>query len=124
FDVFFNYIDFRIFEEMKPSDETILKEETTLQKDYMNDHALCTTSVFAQDDNFIFALLYSTSFLTKEQAKTFVEYFKNTLKQFIYSSGKLMNKKAILAKNPMDTIVSEEHKSAVTYPATATLVSL
>ena len=125
FDVFFNYVDFRIFDEMQPSEETIEAEETTLSKDYLNDHALLTTHVFAHENDFNFILTYSTSFITKEQAKIIANYFKNTLDQFIYHADTVMDKQVIL-KETSDLLKLQESKISTTiaYPKADTLVRL
>ncbi len=125
FDVFFNYIDFRILKELEPAEETIAEEETTLRKDYMNDHGLLTTHIFAHDSDFNLVLTYSTAFISAEQVNSLSYYFKGILDCIVNNPDALINKETLIEESDLSKVLlTESNGDNINYPSDATLVSL
>jgi len=125
FDTSFNYVDFRVFNEMLSDEGSTVPVERRFQFDnYVNNNTLFDLHIFAHSRGFKIALTYSTSIIDEALSGKIYAYYKRILQQFVRHTGETMRKEAILSPAERRFLLREKGDIVVNYPSTATLVSL
>jgi amino acid adenylation domain-containing protein len=134
FDVAFNYLDFKIFQEWKTYEDTSVDfEEHSLSEFFLNEHFPFGFHIEAHqmrrehgsyyNKSFRLLIRYSTAIFGKEEVKRLSVYFKAILDQFLYNETGLISKETIMAAEKRDYALLKEFNATQTaYDNNATVL--
>jgi tyrocidine synthetase-3 len=135
FDVVFNYLDFKIFEERDDYDATIDLEEDSMSEFYLNEHFPIGFHIEAHElkqgrgsvynKSFRLLLRYSKAIFSEKQTKRMADHFKAILDQFLHHEAELVAKETItLIEHEDYALLREFNATDVTYESAKTVLDL
>jgi len=123
YDVKLNYIDFRVYNDFKGYKEKYFGPSNA-RKNYLNENTLLNLHILANNDDFIFRIVYSTSYFEDEQSKRLASYFKNTLDQILEDSSVKQTSKTVLLEEEFKTVTQNFNDTEVAINEKETILDL
>ncbi|CAC9975507.1 non-ribosomal peptide synthetase [Flavobacterium panici] len=123
FDVKLNYIDFRVYNDFQGYDENYFGPSNA-RTSYLNENTLLNLHIIANNDDFIFRIVYSTSFFEAEQSAKLSSYFKSTLDQILNDADKMLDDTCVLNEEEQNVITKEFNNTEFSYPQNETILDL
>ncbi|TCI85724.1 non-ribosomal peptide synthetase [Tenacibaculum sp. M341] len=125
YDTSFNYIDFRVFNDMVEEEEHKGNDDVALEFDnYMNENTLLNFSMFAHNQGFKLVLTYSTSVVDERLLEQLRTHFTNVLHMFINNIDAPMTNNAIISEKETKQIFNEFNDLELCIEEGETLMSL
>ncbi|MEE4000846.1 amino acid adenylation domain-containing protein [Tenacibaculum sp. FZY0031] len=125
YDTSFNYIDFRVFNDMIEDEESKGKEDVELGFDnYMNENTLLNFSMFAHNQGFKLVLTYSTSIVDTYLLEQLRTHFTNVLQMFISNINAPMSNNSVVCKKEKEQLLTAFNDTKLAIDNEATLISL
>ncbi|SEO94846.1 surfactin family lipopeptide synthetase A [Flavobacterium sp. CF108] len=123
FDVKLNYIDFRVYNDFQGYDENYFGPSNA-RTSYLNENTLLNLHIIANNDDFIFRIVYSTSFFEAEQSSKLSSYFKSTLDQILNDADKKLDDTCVLNEEEQNVITEEFNNTEFSFPQNETILDL
>ncbi len=125
FDTSFNYIDFRVFNEIIEEEEQNVHEHFGFNfENYMNNNTLFDLHVFAHGGGFELVLTYSTSIINENLAARLYHYYKNILHNFLHALDEKADQAQVIPDFEKDQLKGIADWVGVNYPSESTIVDI
>lgn len=116
FDTAFNYVDFRVFNDMLIPDNMQSAQNIDFSLgNYVNNNTLLDLHVFAHNQGFRVGLTYSTIIVDEALSDKIRSYYKNVLHQFVYNTYGAVRNEQLLTAGEKQRLLHQFNDTAVPY---------